>query len=850
MSNVRRLHSVVNGGAKGDVFRPGGTLAVDDGNTQFISTQTGGAPAPRTQTRPKVHIPESVMEDAVLMASEGKISTKNAWDVKVIEGMEDTVANSLTDAAVDEYLTFTRMANVVESGAKVWTHRVDNTYQLSLQMVRRVLRTEAKADGKEEGEGGEGDGEGTNAKANNKRRRIERTIADSVDEINLDASSKIDHNKISDTISPLFRAITKRYDQGHAKGLLMNNAPVGLCGNMILDVDYSKSGKSRQQVAVESEGADARADMVRIEPLAEPTGKDASPKGGRKSGLAQQEAALMSALITSVVPKQEAITPSRAQSQRAPSQSQDGGVEADNDVFNGTGATNNSSFRAGSLAHNGPAEDDYDNDNGDWGAADDSYDDGNLLTGDGASNIQLGEGSSGSQIEMARRIADGTYELARMERALMGAVAEGGHGEDAWIDFSQDQADALAKQRNFIHSKSLGNIRKQSVAVDMSQDPQLLLTQQARKKARADKKVVTFITEEEMVDEAAIKESLKLNATNATALTPLGKELLGYAPSANNITLEMYGKDYQFCERRSKAHHLTLPSMRRDQLPWWLPVEAGNVRSFYQPFCTESAQWGSLRKTRATQNAIGATRDVLQYDEEGRVVDEYTTDMPADVFEAGGDDYDDGGIDNDNDMGYGTDLRASGLFNVAVPFGAEDGIEGGGTFGAGDDAMEGLDVTAENAIKLMDAPEMIEVLKVKTATVPTSVDVVRLREVMWRRVQDLANFDPQNGKSRSQAVTLGKKREREEDDDEDNEDALLAHLNDARFSDVITSMLPDIRSITRDGTLSPAFFFFAILFLANEHRIILENDPNDVADLFITRRMPSMLPAQAPVTTL
>eukprot|EP00759_Apiculatamorpha_spiralis_P045043 PhF_6_TR41817/c2_g1_i1/m.63428 len=147
MSTVRRLHSAVTG-AKGDVFRAGGTLAVDDGNTHFVNTtQTGGASAAAgaVRSRPKVHIPESVMEDAVLMASEGKISTKNAWDVKVIEGMEDTVANSLTDAAVDEYLTFTRMANVVESGAKVWTHRVDNTYQLSLQMVRRVLRTETKA---------------------------------------------------------------------------------------------------------------------------------------------------------------------------------------------------------------------------------------------------------------------------------------------------------------------------------------------------------------------------------------------------------------------------------------------------------------------------------------------------------------------------------------------------------------------------------------------------------------------------------------------------------------------------------------------------------------------------------
>merc|ERR1712065_131998 len=41
------------------------------------------------------------------------------------------------------------------------------------------------------------------------------------------------------------------------------------------------------------------------------------------------------------------------------------------------------------------------------------------------------------------------------------------------------------------------------------------------------------------------------------------------------------------------------------------------------------------------------------------------------------------------------------------------------------------------------------------------------------------------------------------------------------FSDVITSMLPDVPHIARDGTLSPAFFFFSLLFLANENSLDL-----------------------------
>ena len=922
MSTVRRL-------AKGDVFRAGGTLAVDDGNTQFAQSTQNAAGGNNNNTsntlfsaagvgatgaasrRPRVHIPEAVMEDAVLMASEGKVSTKNAWDVKVIEGMESTVASSLTDAGVDEYLTFTRMANVVESGAKVWTHRVDNTYQLSLQMVRRVLRTEAKGDGEKEGaegaEGEEGAGGGAIAAAKAKRRRTERTIADSVDELNVEGS-KGDNDKISDTISPLFRAITKRYEQGHSKGLLMNNAPVGLCANMILDVDYSKAGRSRQQVAAESETIDHTSAIVRIEPVDDGA---ASPSGRntRKSVLQRQEQALIASMITSVVPQEDivggpnnsAMTPSRAQSQQRASSlaAYDAAAAASSQDSAGRGDVP-VGYRAGSLAHR--HDDDDDNDNGDWGTVDDYGDDGGADGADGAAMGSMGSmggvggiagggvgggGGGGAMVgdgsmlmgmetpaDMARRIANGSYELARMERALASAVlgAAGGRAEDSWIDFSQDASDALAKQRNFLFSKSLGNIRKQSIAVDNAPtDEQKALTQQAKKKARADKKIVTFITEEELVDESAIREAMKLNATNATALTPLGKELLGY--SASTTSLEQYGRDYHFCDARSRSHHFTLPSMRREELPWWLPLESGNVRSFYQPFCTESAQWGSLRKTRALQSAaaaaaaggVGGARDVIAYDDEGRIIDEYTNDMPADVFEAGGDDYDDGGMDDYDDGvdlagasaaaggGYGSaDLRQSGLFSIPLPYGIDDedalDADNAAMLNAADDlaAAEGGGGTegggADN-IKLMDAPQMIEVLKVKTATVPTSVDVVKLREIMWRRVQELANFDPNTGKASSStaaaAAVVGRKRQREEgsDDDDDDEGGLLAHINDARFSDVITAMLPDVKYVTRDGALSPAFFFFAILFLANEHRIILENDPDDVADLFITKRI-------------
>eukprot|EP00758_Cryptobia_borreli_P004491 Tbor_TRINITY_DN4409_c0_g1::TRINITY_DN4409_c0_g1_i1::g.8060::m.8060 len=899
-------------------------------------------------SKPPVMIPNAVMEEGLLMATEGKVSMKNAWDVKVIEGMPQTVESTLTGGLWgdsqgsangvagssgagcddDEYATFSKMATVVESGAKVWTHRVDNTYQLSLQMIRRVLRSDRKANDAEEPVEDDDGVVRTNRRV--ARRRVERTIADSVNEINIEKKSGVDvkhlDHRVSETSNPLFRAITKRFDQGHSGGLLMHNCPMGLVGNLILDLDFSRKGHSMisalsvspphtnnsnhnihnaQQnhkdingVAVDgkrnredSTAADAAIDCLDVSLIDRGAFMGLHGEGENEDQkptmmIDFSAAAVRVGTEVNQVPNPGSLDTIIAGPFNNIDRSSVGGVPSARNSMTTTLLTTTvppngqvgissedkermrSVSRAISIQQRDPSQQsnhhkcENDNDDfGDWG--DDGGMDYGSVPRDGDDNEESLTCDDKGPMERARDIAAGTWELDNMDRALTAALEDGrrsgevgiGSSDWSWVAFSQQASDSMAKLQSggaLLASRTLGQIRMLSVAV--GKDPDRASQQlQERKKARADKKSVTFLAEDDMISNEGIREAMRKNPTNATALTPIGKEILGYCAISNGsrvMPLETYGVNYHYCVGRATANRMVKTILKREDMFVWLPLLANNVRNFYQPFCTDNSRWGALRKTRHTnQQAIGATRDigVISHaisghvdnnsdDERGGDGDEFVAEMPIDLFD---DDYNDG---DDGDGGNEENEGRGSFFNISLPKGDEGTGSALADFGMLRGSEGGVD--ARESENLLELPEMIQVLKVKHATMPTQVDVVKLRQVMWKNVKAVSNFDS-NGMPHSRVTHIGSKRGRIEDEDDDlpisKNRSVFKVGEKSRFSDVVSEMLPEIPSISKDGTLSPAFFFFSILFLANEHRLLLENDPNDMSDLFISGLAPAVV---------
>ncbi|KAG5511777.1 hypothetical protein GH5_08088 [Leishmania sp. Ghana 2012 LV757] len=214
--------------------------------------------------RPRFHTVQD-LDVALHQAIEGKITSRNAWASKeasdLLEGITHTIETTLDAASADDYSGFAKAATVVEGCSKVWTSRVDSTYQQSNQMVQRLLRKD-DATGKPPTGDGDGEVEGSREEGEEQQQRAKsrsrgaaaaatHTLAMEATEINLDSKSRTALTQTG--INAQFRAITSKFDQGNAQGLLMNNAPMGRAGNIILDVDYSvipisatASGGSRQ----------------------------------------------------------------------------------------------------------------------------------------------------------------------------------------------------------------------------------------------------------------------------------------------------------------------------------------------------------------------------------------------------------------------------------------------------------------------------------------------------------------------------------------------------------------------------------------------------------------------------
>lgn len=113
-----------------------------------------------TRQRPRFHTVQD-LDMALNQAIEGKINSKNAWASKeasnLLEGITHTIESTLEAHTSDDYSGFAKAATVVEGCSKVWTVRVDSTYNRSNQMVQRLLRNDNDDDGGGAAEGG-GDG--------------------------------------------------------------------------------------------------------------------------------------------------------------------------------------------------------------------------------------------------------------------------------------------------------------------------------------------------------------------------------------------------------------------------------------------------------------------------------------------------------------------------------------------------------------------------------------------------------------------------------------------------------------------------------------------------------------------
>lgn len=157
----------------------------------------------------------------IKMSSENKINVKNSWSLHLIDHMEDILDSSKKivgeDAEDDDTYNFQKASCTLDASIKIYSYRVDDTWNSSYKILENLSRTEQKHGGDDAGSDAEQDGR---ASARKTRKSHARTIEKNLNNINL---------KSYDTeceADPLFHKMSQSFDEGGAKGMLLANLSV------------------------------------------------------------------------------------------------------------------------------------------------------------------------------------------------------------------------------------------------------------------------------------------------------------------------------------------------------------------------------------------------------------------------------------------------------------------------------------------------------------------------------------------------------------------------------------------------------------------------------------------------
>ncbi|XP_020234206.1 condensin complex subunit 2 isoform X2 [Cajanus cajan] len=159
-----------------------------------------------------------LFQNCIKLASENKINQKNTWELNLIDHLTDIIkAEEENDAETN----FQKASCTLEAGVKIYSLRVDSVHSEAYKVLGGMNRAgqEAEQDTTLEGDNIES-GQEESRKEPNKKLSPLTTLESSFEGLN---AKKFDAAFVVD---PLYRQTTAKFDEGGAKGLLMNNLGV------------------------------------------------------------------------------------------------------------------------------------------------------------------------------------------------------------------------------------------------------------------------------------------------------------------------------------------------------------------------------------------------------------------------------------------------------------------------------------------------------------------------------------------------------------------------------------------------------------------------------------------------
>jgi len=214
-----------------------------------------------------------VYRNAIRMNAENRINASNSWNLNLIDHLDRFVApelrhgagggtggrhlnamkggiaantnstnNNMMDSAMDSTLVsgvnFTKASCTLDASVKIYSYRVDDIHLTSYKVLANLNRTDNNTtnNGKRGNSANGSDGNGDHSMDDDGEKSGSRTLksranTNAVDTLELNTAN-INIHKLDAAfdIDPLFHKMSKTFDEGGAKGLLLANLGVGCSG--------------------------------------------------------------------------------------------------------------------------------------------------------------------------------------------------------------------------------------------------------------------------------------------------------------------------------------------------------------------------------------------------------------------------------------------------------------------------------------------------------------------------------------------------------------------------------------------------------------------------------------------
>jgi condensin complex subunit 2 len=147
----------------------------------------------------------------IKMSSENKITAKNSWDLDLIDHMGQIIKEEVSERG-QRGVNFQKASCTLDASVKIYAHRVDDTWTSSYRILENLSRNGTGDDENPEDKGPARVG----SKAISSRNGLTSTLESNKEALN----AKVDSDYNAD---PMFHKMSQAFDEGGAKGMLMNN---------------------------------------------------------------------------------------------------------------------------------------------------------------------------------------------------------------------------------------------------------------------------------------------------------------------------------------------------------------------------------------------------------------------------------------------------------------------------------------------------------------------------------------------------------------------------------------------------------------------------------------------------